>query len=108
IGADADIAIYNMNPELVDPSKEPKAVRRAFGNTAYTIKNGEIVAKDAKITKPVQGKTFRVNPQLSSPTAVADDMKRRFREYWTIEYENYSIQESYLANSVPISVKTEV
>jgi formylmethanofuran dehydrogenase subunit A len=108
IGADADIAIYNINPELVDPSRKYKVVRRAFENTAYTIKNGEIVAKDGKIAKPVRGKTFWVNPQLSSPIEVADDMKRRFREYWTVEYENYSIPENFLTASAPISVKAEV
>ena len=108
IGADADIAIYNINPELVDPSRKYKVVRKAFENTAYTIKNGEIVAKDGKIAKPVRGKTFWVNPQLSSPIEVADDMKRRFREYWTVEYENYSIPESFLTASAPLSVKAEV
>ena len=108
IGADADIAIYNINPELADPSREYKVVRRAFENAAYTIKNGEIVAKDGKIAKPVRGKTFWVNPQLSSPIEVADDMKRRFREYWTVEYENYSIPENFLTASAPISVKAEV
>ena len=108
IGADADIAIYNINPELVDPSREYKTARKAFENTAYTIKNGEIVAKDGKIAKSVRGKTFWVNPQLSSPIEVADDMKRRFREYWTVEYENYSIPESFLTASAPISVKAEV
>ena len=108
IGADADIAVYNVNPELVDPSKKYKVVRKAFENAAYTIKNGEIVAKDGKIVKSVRGKTFWVNPKLSSPMEVADDMKRRFREYWTVEYENYSIPESFLAASAPISVKAEV
>lgn len=108
IGADADIAIYNVNPELVDPSKKYKVVRKAFENAAYTIKNGEVVAKDGEIVKAVHGKTFWVNPQLSSPIEVADDMKRRFREYWTVEYENYSIPESFLTASAPISVKAEV
>ena len=108
IGADADIAVYNVNPELVDPSKKYKVVRKAFENAAYTIKNGEIVAKDGKIVKSVRGKTFWVNPKLSSPMEVADDVKRRFREYWTVEYENYSIPESFLAASAPISVKAEV
>lgn len=108
IGADADIAVYNVNPELVDPSKKYKVVRKAFENAAYTIKNGEIVAKDGKIVKSVRGKTFWVNPKLSSPMEVADDVKRRFREYWTVEYENYSIPASFLAASAPISVKAEV
>ena len=35
-------------------------------------------------------------------------MKRRFREYWTVEYENYPVSEHYLAVSNPITIKAEV
>jgi formylmethanofuran dehydrogenase subunit A len=109
VGADADIAIYNLNPEQVDPSKKYMAVRRAFGKSAYTIKNGEIVVKDGEIVKSVDGKTFWVDVKLSSASEeVASDMKRRFREYWTVEYENYPVPEGYLTHSAPISVKAEV
>jgi len=104
VGADADVAIYEVDPEQVDPSKKYKTVRRAFKSAAYTIKDGEIVARDDKIVKPVHGKTFWVNTDLSSTFEVAEDMKRRFREYWTVEYENYMIPEDYLHASTPISV----
>ena len=104
VGADADVAIYEVDPEQVDPSKKYKIVRRAFKSAAYTIKDGEIVARDDKIVKPVHGKTFWVNTDLSSTFEVAEDMKRRFREYWTVEYENYMIPEDYLHASTPISV----
>jgi formylmethanofuran dehydrogenase subunit A len=32
-------------------------------------------------------------------------MKRRFREYWTVEYENYPVTENYLEVSHPINVR---
>jgi len=108
LGADADVAIYGVNPELVDASKKYKRVRRAFQKAAYTIKSGEIVVKDGEVVKSVDGKTFWVNPQLSSPADITADMKRKFREYWTVEYENYPIPESYLTASCPIAVKSKV
>src|SRR3990172_8251568 len=46
VGADADIAIYNVNPEKIDIAKTYKKVRRAFGNAAYTMKDGKIAVKD--------------------------------------------------------------
>ncbi len=104
VGADADVSVYNVNSEQVDPAKRYKAVRRAFQNTAYTVKGGEVVAKDGKIVKPVSGKTFWVNANFSSPFEVTEDMKRRFREYWTVEYDNYQIPESFLHASAPISL----
>ena len=108
VGADADVAIYDINPELVDPSKKYKKVRRAFKKAVYTIKGGEVVVKDGQIVKSVFGKTFWVDIKTSLPTEVNDDLKRKFREYWTIEYENYSLPKGYLHNPAPISIKAEV
>jgi len=108
IGADADIAIYNLNPELVDPSKKYKKLRRAFKKAAYTIKDGDIVVKDGEIVKSVEGKTFWVNVNTKASAEVSSDMKRRFRDYWTVEYENYPVSEKYLSISTPISVKAAI
>ena len=109
VGADADIAIYNLNPDQVDLAKKPKAVRRAFQTSAYTIKGGEIVAINGDIVKSVEGNTIWVDVKLSSnPRTVVSDLKRRFREYWTVEYENYPVPEDYLTASSPVSVKAEV
>jgi len=108
VGADADVAIYDINPEVVDPSKKYKKVRRAFRRAAYTIKGGEVVVKDGQIVRPVSGKTFWVDVKTSLPREVNDDLKRKFREYWTIEYENYPLPKGYLHNPAPISIKAEV
>ena len=107
VGADADVAIYGVNPEQVDPSKKYKAVRKAFKASAYTVKGGEIVAKDGKIVKPVYGRTYWADVQLSSPFEVTEHLKRRFREYWTVEYENYLIPENFLHASAPIPIQAE-
>ncbi len=108
VGADADVAIYDINPELVDPSKKYKKVRRAFKKAVYTIKGGEVVVKDGQIVKSVFGKTFWVDIKTSLPTEVNDDLKRKFREYWTVEYENYPLRKGFLHNPAPISIKAEV
>ncbi len=107
VGADADVAVYDVNPEQVDPSKKHKSVRKAFKASAYTVKGGEIVAKDGKIVKPVYGRTYWADVQLSSPFEVTEHLKRRFREYWTVEYENYLIPEDFLHASAPIPIQAE-
>jgi formylmethanofuran dehydrogenase subunit A len=113
VGADADIAIYNVNPRKIDPSRDYKAVRRAFSRTAYTIKGGEIVARDGEIVKAPDGKIYWVNLELpllpsdSSPSHsnILSDLRRKFREYWTVEFDNYFIPERYLKASAPIRIK---
>jgi formylmethanofuran dehydrogenase subunit A len=108
IGADADIAIYNINPREIDPSKEYRRVQKAFERAAYTIKNGEVVVKEGEIVKSLNGKTIWTKIALSSPMEVGPELKQRFREYWTVEYDNYLIPEHYIHKSAPISIQAEV
>jgi formylmethanofuran dehydrogenase subunit A len=110
VGADADIAVYNFNPETMDPSRKYKAVRRAFKHAAYTIKGGQVVVKDGEVLKHIDGATMWVDVQLCEPCEmeVNEDLRRRFKEYWTVEFENYPVSEDYLAVSQPITVKADV
>jgi len=108
VGADADIAIYNVNPKSADPSTDYKKYREAFSKAAYTIKDGEIVVKDGEIVKTPKGRTFWVDAELKKPYEVSEDMKKRFREYWTVQFDNYPVSEKYLARSNPIPVEAEV
>ncbi len=108
VGADADVAIYNVNPDVTDPAKEYKKVRRAFKHAAYTIKGGEIVVKDDEVVQDLKGKTMWLDVQTSEPASLTDSMRQRFREYWTVEYENYPVADRYLEVSHPIAVKAGV
>ncbi len=108
VGADADIAIYRINPRKVDPSRDYKKVRRAFQKAAYTIKGGKIVVKDGNIVRQVWGRTIWVDVKLKSPVEVSSDMKKRFKEYWTVEFENYIIPENYLRESYTLKTEADV
>jgi len=108
IGADADIAIYNINPETTDPSKKYKSVRKAFKTASYTIKGGKIAAKNGDILEHIKGATMWLDIQTSNPIKITDEMKRKFREYYTIEFENYPVTENFLHVSQPITVKASV
>jgi len=106
VGADADVAVYNINPEVA--SKEFVAARKAFERAAYTIKDGEIVVKDGEVVKQVFGKTYWVDVQTSLPHDINDDIKKKFKDYWTVEYENYPIRDGFLHSPAPVAVKAEV
>jgi formylmethanofuran dehydrogenase subunit A len=105
VGADADIAVYDVNPETIDPSGKYRTVRRAFKRAAYTIKGGDLVVKDGGILKHVDGHTMWLDVKVSEPARITGDMKRRFKEYWTVEYENYPVSEDHLKGLDPITVK---
>ncbi|TRO54694.1 formylmethanofuran dehydrogenase subunit A, partial [Candidatus Bathyarchaeota archaeon] len=108
IGADADVAIFSLNPEKIDIARKYKTVRRAFGDAAYTIKDGKIVVKDGEILQQVDGRTIWLDVQTAEQVTVDEEMKRRFKEYWTVEYENYPVTDHYIKVSDPITIKAEV
>jgi formylmethanofuran dehydrogenase subunit A len=108
VGADADVSIYNVNPETTDISNDYALLEKAFDSAAYTIKDGIVVVKDGKIVQTVDGKTMWLDVNISEQVKVDDDMKRRFKEYWTVEYDNYPVFDHYVKVSDPIAVKASV
>jgi formylmethanofuran dehydrogenase subunit A len=109
IGADADIAIYNVNPEEVDVSKKYRLIRKAFKHAAYTIKDGVIVVKNGEIVKPVNGKTYWVKSETSKALQeFVPKLKETFEDYYTVQYENYPVPDHHVAISNPLVVKAEV
>lgn len=104
IGADADIAVYPIKPEEIDPSQDYKKIRRALGNATYVLKDGEIVVKKGEICNTPMGKTFWVKPKVEPDLlqSVASELKTRFKDYYTVEMENYYIKEDYLVNPVAL------
>ncbi len=114
VGADADVAIYDIDPRRFDSSRDYRIVRRALKKAAYTIKAGEIVAEDDTIVKSVDGRTLWADLKVSSFVGLVScpevllDLNKRFSEYWTVEIENYFVPERFLGNSAPIPIRSEV
>ena len=97
-----------MNPETTDITTDYSILEKAFDNAAYTIKDGLVVVKDGTIVQTVDGKTMWLDVNISEQVKVDDDMKRRFKEYWTVEYDNYPVFDHYVKVSSPITVKADV
>ena len=108
VGADADISVYNVNPETTDIAHDPKILRKAFSDAAYTIKDGIVVVQDGEIVQTVTGKTMWLDVKTSEQVKIDDAMRRRFKEYWTVEYDNYPVYDHYVKVPDPITIKADV
>jgi formylmethanofuran dehydrogenase subunit A len=109
VGADADVAIFNINPETLDIAQKFRTARKAFYSAAYTIKDGVVVVKDGQVVNSqVPGRTIWVDSQTKDPCKITDEMKRKFKEYWTIEYENYATSDHYVKVPDKLTVKASV
>ena len=56
----------------------------------------------------VDGRTIWLDVNTAEQVEVDEEMKRRFKEYWTVEYENYPVTDHYLKISDPITIKADV
>ncbi|RLG47087.1 MAG: formylmethanofuran dehydrogenase subunit A, partial [Thermoproteota archaeon] len=104
-GADADVAIYDLDPtkDLTDPEKIVKAFKYAY----CTIKDGEIVVMNGKIAKTRYGRTFYVRSQGLDKDLVEEvekEIKQKFKEWYTVQFSNYIIDESEIRHPEPIVV----
>lgn len=108
VNADADIAIYDINPHDIDPSVEHEKIKRAFSKASYTIKAGEIVVKDGDIKASPMGKTFWVNAHVPEEytNEVMKDINMKFKNYYSIQLANYMVQDAYITH--PEVIKTGI
>ncbi len=93
VGADADIAIYDLNPEETDFSRDYEKVKAAFKRALYTIKGGEIIVEEGRVVKEVFGSTIAVKFSDGYEEDFLKDLKERFEKYYTVSFSNYWIPE---------------
>ena len=82
-GADADLTVYN-------PNKDKEVM---FRFPRYVMKSGIVVSEDGDLRGNYFGKTLHVTP--SYDPGVIPDIQTWFEQYYTIQFANYSIDESY-------------
>jgi len=106
VGADADIAIYNFNVDNTDPSAEYEAVEAAFQNAAYVLKDGQIAIQNGRVMGPdLRGRTFWVNSVYNEEIEkqVVADVERTFKQYYSVNFENYPVQDDYVLKSAQVN-----
>jgi formylmethanofuran dehydrogenase subunit A len=96
-GADADIAIYDIDPTVWRP-RQYKELIKAFRKAVYTIKNGEITVKDGEIVSTPMGTTHWVDAQVSPEVEeeLMKDLEQEFKKYYTVSLRNYPVEDTYL------------
>ena len=104
IGADGDVTIYDLDPTRLDVN-DPASIQRAFTQSAYTIKDGQIVAHRGEIKSVADGRRYYSTPFVDEhlEKEMMADVKKWFK-YYTIGFANYPVPDKYLKNPVPIAV----
>jgi len=79
VGADADVTIYNRDPDLATMFSTPR----------YVIKGGTLVFEEGHLRRAPAGRRLRVAPGYDD--AVLPDLRRHFERYSTVAFDNYPV-----------------
>jgi formylmethanofuran dehydrogenase subunit A len=110
VGADADIAVYDINPSEIDPSRDYKEIEKKFSSAAYTIKDGEILVKNGEIVQTRYGRTLWVNSKVDGELEkeVMKDIEYNFKRYYSVNLANYPVREEVLTRSTEVTRSASV
>ena len=93
IGADADITIYDEH--------EDKELM--FSAPRYVIKSGKAIIEDHEFKEDHIGKLLHVAPEYDE--TITDTVRPFFEDYYSIEFDNYAVNDSYLHDHEIIPVR---
>ncbi len=105
-GADGDVSIYDLDPVSWRPSMY-KELEKKLGTASYTIKGGEVVAKDGEVAATPMGTTFWVKGETPEDVRVEfmKDLEESFRRYYTVNLNNYPVEDAYLPVQQPVTAE---
>ena len=93
VGADADITIYD---ELEDKEE-------MFNAPRYVIKSGQLLISNHEfVSDYTDKKVLRVTPEYDEN--IENLIKPFFADYYSIEFSNYAVPDSFLHNNEVISI----
>ena len=90
-GMNADIAIYNINPDKF-PS-DGAAIEKAFSGVAYLFKDGKICVEDGKVVDMGNKHTFWVDAKVNENKQVMHDIREKFLRFYSVNENNYPVPE---------------
>ena len=82
-------------------------MEKAFGNAAYTIKDGQILVKDGDVVKVKPSQTIWTNVQgyEQQEQKILDEIMPFFNKYYTVKFENYKVHDHYLNKAIEVKVQ---
>ncbi len=103
-GALADIAVYPIKPDEIDPSVQYEEVIGAFQQTLYTFKDGIVVSRDGEVIRGVPNRTFWVQADLPDDMDLTKSPRfvEKFSRFYSVDLENYLVQDEYVQRGVPL------
>ena len=103
-GMTADIAVYDINDDVLkNPSAAPD-IEKAFTNASYVFKNGVLVSQDGTIVGSTPKRTYWVDVKVPENKQVERDVQMKFLKYYSVNLGNYEVTNHYVPNPEVIHI----
>jgi formylmethanofuran dehydrogenase subunit A len=83
-GADGDVTIYQSSRDI----------RAMFDMPRYVLKDGEVVVEKGEVRGAAFGRTLFVAPEFDA--GILPDVRKWFSSNYSVQFENYAVDRSYL------------
>ena len=100
-GMDADVVLYDLNPEK---PFTPEMIEKAFTAAAFVFKTGVPVVKDGEIISNGNKRTLWVDVKVNENPQVVRDVQDKFLKFYSVNQGNYEVQGHYAPNPRVIEV----
>jgi formylmethanofuran dehydrogenase subunit A len=80
IGADADVAIFDENPNVAEMFAYPR----------YVVKGGELVIEEGELRHTVDGRGYSVKPHYDP--GIEAFLRPLFQQQYTMSFDNYPVE----------------
>jgi formylmethanofuran dehydrogenase subunit A len=100
-GMDADVVLYDLNPEK---PFTPEMIEKAFTAAAFVFKTGVPVVKDGEIISNGNKRTLWVDVKVNENPQVIRDVQDKFLKFYSVNQGNYEVQGHYAPNPRVIEV----
>jgi len=102
-GMDADVVVYNFNPDT--PVTDPEIIETAFSRSAHTFKSGVEVVVNGEVVNNGNKRTLWVDAKVRDNPLVMRDIKEKFLKYYSMTQSNYeSLGHHFVPNPLAIEV----
>jgi len=110
IGAEADIAVYPLKIDEIDPSTEYRKVIDGFAKTKWTVKRGRPVARDGEVLVHGENTTIWVDPKIRPEHDMSVDPRfvEMFNRWYSVRMSNYPVQDEYLKRNLRMETEAAI
>jgi len=102
-GQDADVVVYDYNPDTDDPAT---AIESAVANAEYLWKTGVQIIKDGEIVSNGNKRTLWVDAKVKENPQVMRDITEKFKKFYTVSERNYEVAGSHFVPN-PFAIEVD-